>query len=294
MKNATTESNFKFGCPMWTHPKWFGTLFPSSTSRQEPLRTYQSFFNSVEGNTSFYQLPSQGSLSQWSSQVDRDFSFTFKFPRDISHANNLNAQQQALEQTIERFQLIQNQIGCIMLQLPGHFGPSRADELETFLFNLPKVFDYAVEVRHLGWFDKAEYEIRLNQMLADHHVNRVIMDTRGLFACQTPTDTLVLEVQSKKPKVPTHVINTSDKPIVRFVGHPTLEKNTPFLQPWVDKTAQWLQEGLQPYFFFHMADNAQAPWLASQFFELFAQSYPDIHLSSKPLPQPATEQLSIF
>ncbi|GAB5382177.1 MAG: DUF72 domain-containing protein [Aliiglaciecola sp.] len=289
-----TESNFKFGCPMWSHPKWFGTLFPSSTSRQQPLRSYQTFFNSVEGNTSFYQLPSVESLSAWSAQVKSDFSFTFKFPREISHGSNLNAEPLLLEQVLSRFQQIHRQIGCLMLQLPGQFGPSRIEELETFLRKLPQNFDYAVEVRHLDWFDKASNEVRLNQLLTELNINRVIMDTRGLFACQTPTDTLVLDVQTKKPKVPTHVINTSNKPVVRFVGHPTLDKNGPFLQPWVDKVAQWLQEGLHPYFFFHMPDNAQAPWLASQFFDLFAQSYPTMSLSNKTIPQQASEQLSIF
>lgn len=75
---------------MWSHPKWFGTFIANSTNKQKALHAYQHHFNSVEGNTSFYQVPSVHSVENWLEQVDQHFSFTFKFPREISHSANLS------------------------------------------------------------------------------------------------------------------------------------------------------------------------------------------------------------
>lgn len=189
--------------------------------------------------------------------------------------------------------MFEQQLGCLMLQLPASFGPNRTLELEQFLLTLPKDFHYALEVRHMAWFDKADNETWLNRTLKKYNINRVIMDTRGLFSCHTPSDTLVMEVQSKKPKVPAHVVATDLRPIVRFVGHPKLENNVPFLIPWVHKVAQWLELDMQPYFFFHMPDNALAPWLAELFFEQFNLLYPN-KLPKLKIPPMQPPQLSIF
>ncbi|WJG08117.1 DUF72 domain-containing protein [Aliiglaciecola sp. LCG003] len=288
------QTTLNYGCPMWSHPQWFGTLYANSASRQHPLRSYQSWFNSVEGNTSFYQLPSEDTMLGWKEQVDGGFSFTFKLPRDISHSKNLNHNSELLAQTVKRFALLEDQLGCVMLQLPSSFGPNRFDELKQFLLSLPKDMHIAVEVRDLAWFDKADNELRLNQLLTQLSINRVIMDTRGLFACHNPSDTLTLEVQSKKPKIPTHVVATGSRPIVRFVGHPNLHRNAEFLAPWVDKIVEWQNDNISPYIFFHMPDNAQAPWLAEQFFNQLSQSYPNINSPKFDLPKCINQQMSIF
>jgi uncharacterized protein YecE (DUF72 family) len=279
---------------MWSHPKWFGTLLPSNIAKSDALNAYQRIFNSVEGNTSFYQLPETSTIEGWRQQVDPNFSFTFKFPRDISHAKNINGQAELLAQCLKRFALLEDQLGCLMLQLPASFSPERAPELEQFIRQLPSQFHYALELRHLAWFDKNRNERWLNLLLQKHSIDRVILDTRGLFSCQTPTDTLVMEVQAKKPRLPTHVVTTSDRPIIRFVGHPTLEKNREFLAPWIDKFVQWSSANIQPFIFFHMPDNAQAPWLADLFFDEFKQAYPELISGNLNVPELRNQQLSIF
>ena len=183
----------------------------------------------------------------------------------------------------KRFSQVGERIGCLMLQLPGGFWPDKLARLESLFKQLPQDFDYAVEVRHLGFFDKGEQEKRFNQLLARYDVNRVIMDTRGLFA-EPPQTALVEEVQSKKPRVPTNVVATGGNPIVRFVGHPDLARNREFYRPWLNKLAQWCDAGLTPYFFFHMPDNAMAPWLAEQFFEDVNQAHPHIATPRLTLP----------
>lgn len=261
---------------------------------QPDISNYARLFNSVEGNTSFYHLPEQRIIEQWGDNVPADFRFTFKLPRQISHQTDLSQDRDYVKLVLKRFAALEDKLGCLMLQLPASFGPTRLGELKQFFERLPSEFSYAVEVRHMGFFDKSQNEQNFNQLLNTFSINRVIMDTRALFACKHSRDDIVLDVQRKKPKVPTHVVATSQKPIIRFVGHPEMEENIPYLLPWIDKHKLWLEQGLQPFMFFHMPDNAHAPGLAQLFFEQFAMRYPQVVLPEFSLPRNDVSQLNMF
>ncbi len=284
-------ANLMIGCPMWHHKDWQGHLY--SGSKQPPLYHYSRLFNSVEGNTSFYHMPSVEALKQWQSLVPSTFQFTFKFPQTISHSDNLNSQPGLLAEVIETFDVINQHIACLMLQLPARFGPERLSELEDFLSSLPRHFTYGVEVRHMAFYDKSENEQTLNRLLNRYGINRVVLDTRGLFSDAHPDDALVQEVQSKKPRVPCNVVATHEMPIVRFVGHPLLSENRRFFKPWITKIHQWLALEKQVVFFFHMPDNALAPWLAQQCMQDLQASYPDLRVPEFSLPA-RDQQLGFF
>ena len=174
-------TSIKTGCPIWTHEQWFGSLFPANTAKEQSLATYAQHFNSVEGNTSFYHIPDAKTVTRWSEQVPNDFRFTFKFHRSISHDKKLLNIQDDLHLVLNRMALLEDKLGCLMLQLPASFSPSQLGSLAHFIKLLPKDFRYAIEVRHLGFFDKSDNEKALNQLLIENNINRVIMDTRALF-----------------------------------------------------------------------------------------------------------------
>ncbi len=279
---------------MWAHPAWKFSLFAAKHQSESDLSHYATLFNSVEGNTSFYHLPTEQSMLQWAQTVPENFRFTFKFPQQLSHQSNLLSEPHLLDLAIQRFSLLENKLGCLMLQLPASFSPNRLDELGDFFKALPTQFNYAVEVRHLGFFDKSDNERRFNQLLSEFGINRVIMDTRGLFACQDTQDPVVKDVQQKKPKVPTNVIATADQPIIRFVGHPELDENIRFLTPWIHKIKDWQDEGKTPFLFFHMPDNSMAPWLAELFFQHYRLHYPDALTPNLKLPAHSSTQMNMF
>jgi uncharacterized protein YecE (DUF72 family) len=282
------------GCPIWTHEQWFGSLFPANTAKDQSLEAYARYFNSVEGNTSFYHIPDEKAVKRWAEQVPSNFRFTFKFHRSISHDKKLQNIKEDLQTVLNRMALLKDKLGCLMLQLPASFSPNQLDTLAQFIQLLPSDFEYAIEVRHLGFFDKSDNEKRLNQLLIENNINRVIMDTRALFSCPANGDNIIQDAQRKKPKIPTNVISTSEAPLVRFVGHPVISANKPFYTPWLHKTKQWLDEGKSPYLFFHMANKVDAPWLAEAFFTDFKQLYPDYPIPSITLPKNHINQLDIF
>lgn len=260
MPEKLTRRPYYIGLPQWHHPQWY----PPEHRDTDSLAVYAQHFSSVEGNHSFYGLPSVNSIKHWAQQTPLEFQFCFKFPRNISHSGNLLACDHLVEEFIQRISPLGQRIGIIWLQLSQQFSPHNLDSLNQFLERLPKQYHYAVEVRNLRLFDKAEHEIKLNQILKQHDVNRVIFDTRSLFA-NPANDDETLDAIRKKPRVPTHVIALSDRPLVRFISPLDIELSKNNLRPWVIKLLQWIDEGRTPYIFFHTPGNQNAPELAQWF-----------------------------
>ncbi len=271
MSDYTPPKQYYIGLPQWHHPEWYA---PEHNDK-DSLLVYSRHFSSIEGNNSFYGLPSVQSIKQWAENTPENFRFCFKFPRTISHGGNLLACDHLVEEFLQRISPLGQRIGIVWLQLSQQFSPHHLDSLDLFLEKLPKQYQYAVEVRNLRLFDKAENEIKLNQILTRHAVNRVIFDTRSLFANPTEDDE-TLDALRKKPQVPTHVIALADNPIVRFISPLSLELSKDALRPWVNKLLQWIEEGRTPYIFFHTPGNENAPELARWFSQLVNDNRPEI------------------
>ncbi|EKE69238.1 DUF72 domain-containing protein [Gallaecimonas xiamenensis] len=257
---------------MWSHPAWKHLLYPPGTPQSQHLAHYAKVFNAIEGNTSFYALPSEDSVKRWQEAVPAGFRFTFKFPQSISHHKALVATEQELDQFLTRLAPLHSQISHYLLQLPASFGPAQLGALAAFVEQLPPGLPLALEVRHSAFFQKGEAERALNRYLMDKGIDRIIMDSRPVFSMPASNPALV-DAQQKKPRVPVHAIATGQRPVVRFVGLPEPALNHGFLAPWVSKVAQWLDQGLSPHFFVHSADNDQAPLLARWFYDEVAKRH---------------------
>lgn len=252
------------GLAQWHHSKWY----LNSGSSDQSLVQYSHSFSSVEGNTSFYATPSVQTLNSWSQAVPDDFKFNFKFPKEISHKQCLTHCSRQVSEFLNRISVLNEKLGVVWLQLDHHFDRNKLPLLERFITNLPRNFSYGVEVRSLDYFYKDEIEQRFNQLLMEYEVNRVIFDTRSLFANDQLKDSATLEAFKAKPKVPTHVIATGRCPMARIIVPMDIELGVETLRQWATKVAGWLSEGRTPYLFFHTADNAQAPDVAVLFSEM--------------------------
>ncbi len=124
-------------------------------------------FNTVEGNSTFYALPTLDTAKRWSDEAAAGFHFALKFPRDLSHEGELRADY-LLDQFIEIVTILDKQqhAGPSFLQLPPWFDASRLDELAKFLKQLPNTLPWAVEVRHESWFGGTAAAGELNSLLS--------------------------------------------------------------------------------------------------------------------------------
>lgn len=275
------------GCPVWANPQWKNLIFNSKLEPSEFLANYSRYFNSVEGNTSFYADPSSQTVARWAEQSDENFRFTLKVPKRLSHQFN-QFQAEELQLWLDLIAPLADKLALVHLQLPAFFSPEHLSWLKQMLNTLCSSFSVAVEVRHPVFFDKAEHEITLNRLLRGFDAERVIFDSRALFSVPATTAAL-LDAQRKKPYLPVHAVALSKQPMLRFVGTDDMAVNQHYYQPWLGKVRQWLDEGKTPFCFFHSPDNLTAPVLARQFVMDLGIDHPIL----APWPQDQT-QLSLL
>lgn len=279
------------GCPSWSENAWRDYLYPSDAKTSDFLGLYSQVFNAVEGNTTFYARPAPATLERWAQLMPAHFRFTAKFPGDISHAGDLREQLTAAHTFVELLKPLGARVAPFWLQLPAMFGPARLGELLSFIDEIG--VPVAVEVRNQAFFAKGEEERLLNRLLHERGIERICLDPRALFSC-TSRDPGVLHAQSKKPRVPPRPTAFSQHPQVRFIGHPELEANEPFLQPWLDKVAGWIEEGRSPYVFLHTADNRLAAALAQRFHQRLMERLPGLPALPELDRAPPAEQLGLL
>ncbi|WP_198919791.1 DUF72 domain-containing protein [Pseudomonas chlororaphis] len=282
---------YYLGCPSWSENAWREYLYPESARPTDFLGLYCQVFNAVEGNTTFYARPAEATVQRWAQTMPEHFRFTAKFPGDISHGGDLREQLGAAESFLQLLSPLGERVSPLWLQLPASFTPQRLAELAGFIDGLERPL--AVEVRHRDFFAKGDAERMLNRLLLDRGVERICLDPRALFSC-TSSEPSVLHAQSKKPKVPPRPAAFTQFPQVRFIGHPQLEANDPFLVPWIDKVAGWIEEGRTPYIFLHTADNRLAAELARRFHARLMQHLPGLPALPELYREPAAEQLGLL
>jgi uncharacterized protein YecE (DUF72 family) len=239
---------YYLGCPGWGTKTWVGRLFPPGTKHTDFLARYAEVFNTVEGNTTFYALPTPDSVARWNEQTPSTFRFCFKFPRTISHDKLLVDCSLELAEFLDRIFPLGDKLGVLMLQLPPRFGPDQLPRLRAFLDALPAGFHYAVELRHEALLGNDAFAV-----LAERGVDLVMMDARGLHAGNT------LDVQQRKPNLRVVIHATAARPIVRCVPHEVFDAGKHFVAPWAPQLAAWIAEDKQPYFFMHAPDDTFAP-----------------------------------
>lgn len=285
---------YYLGCPMWANPRWRGSLFVPDSLPATFLSQYGRFFNAVEGNTTFYAAPSAEMIARWDEQSTEQFRFNFKVPKSISHQI---AAPQELHNWLRLIQPLRHKIGFIHLQLPASFGPEQLPYLASLLEQIRVDHPCALEVRHPAFFDKAQQQQALHQLLRATQTERLCLDSRALFSV-TPDTAALVDAQQKKPRLPVHAVALTNQPVFRFIGLDDLPANRPFYQPWLTKMQLWRAQGFTPHAFFHTPDNALAPVLARQFAADFAALTGESHPVLAPwpeLPQMITApQLQLF
>jgi uncharacterized protein YecE (DUF72 family) len=166
---------------------------------------------------------------------------------------------------------VSDKVGLWTIQLPASFTPGDLDKLKQFCLLFPRDFPLAVEVRHPLFFAKGGQEQTLNRWLRESNIDRIIMDSRPLFAAKA-NSSAIRDAQQKKPRVPVHAIATHQSPMIRFIGQTDVNANQHYFQPWIGKIKDWVEQGKRPYLMIHTPDNARAPELAVSLHQQLSQS----------------------
>ena len=278
---------YHLGCPVWACPDWTGSVFRPRAPRRQWLGQYSQAFSTVEGNSSFYGIPTIETAQRWVAETAPGFRFALKFPQVISHERRLTDCGGDLHAFIDVLKILASadRLGPSFLQLPASFGDLAL--LTRFLDQLPTEYPYAVEVRHPSFFASGQAEQALDELLASRSIDRVLFDSRAIFN-GPPRDAHEAESQRRKPRVPLRRTVTGRHPFVRFVGRNEVAFARDELIDWAPVVAGWIAQGLEPYFFTHAPADKFAPSLARLFHNALRAEATDV----PPLPDWPGERLA--
>ena len=156
----------RIGCAGWSILSRHRALFGEDGSH---LARYATRFDAVEINSSFYRPHAATTYARWAAQVPRDFRFSVKLPKAITHEAALRGCGPALTRFADEVAGLGRRLGGLLVQLP----PSLVFDARvagTFFAALRRRFtcEIACEPRHPSWF-----EPRVDALWARHGVARV-------------------------------------------------------------------------------------------------------------------------
>jgi uncharacterized protein YecE (DUF72 family) len=161
----------RVGCSGWNYRDWRETVYPKGLPARRWIEHYAQLFETVEVNNTFYRLPSVSAVEGWAEQTPKDFIFTVKASRYLTHMKRLTDMGSGVERFYERIEPLRaaGKLGPVLWQLPGNF--HRDDErLASALAQLPPG-RHCFEFRHESWFTADVYA-----QLREHGVALVIGD----------------------------------------------------------------------------------------------------------------------
>ena len=175
---------------------WIERFYPINLKVSDRLSYYAKSFNSVEINSSFYRLPDKKNFQVWHDKTPKDFTFSIKGSRYITHTKKLLVEQDSVDLFMKRAESLGNKMKVVLWQLPPRF-EADLGQLENFL-ELLKSYGcrFAFEFRHESWFCEEIYEI-----LRTYNAAIVIADS---------------------PNFPRFEVQTADFSYIRFHGGKSL------------------------------------------------------------------------
>ncbi|UNQ74109.1 DUF72 domain-containing protein [Infirmifilum sp. NZ] len=202
------------GTSGWDYEDWIGPFYSRETGL---FSQYARVFNTAEVNSTFYALPTSRFLENLFRVSPRNFVFSLKMYKGITHKKLLNPKlaEQELELFFKSLEPVRTtgKLGAILIQLPPR-GVEEIPWFRDFLEALPKGYRYAVEFRDTSWLREETY-----RTLSDLGIAYTIVD---------------------EPLLPPEIVVTSDFSYVRWHGrgerpwyyyHYTIEE----LREWVPR-----------------------------------------------------------
>ncbi|MDP1881130.1 MAG: DUF72 domain-containing protein [Parachlamydiaceae bacterium] len=173
------------GTSGWSYEHWKEKFFPTDLKQIQWLPYYANTFSTVEVNTTFYHTPRETTVLNWYNIVPKDFIFSVKMNRYITHNKKLSDCQDSLGIFYQSIQPFEKKMGPILIQLPPKFNANK-ERLNEFIHLLNKKHRYTFEFRNETWFTPEIYEV-----LKENNIALCITDLRGELSPEIMTSDFV-------------------------------------------------------------------------------------------------------
>lgn len=141
------------GTSGYAYKEWKGNFYPADCKAEDFLRYYATAFRAVEINNTFYRMPTEKVLLQWSNQVGGSFQFVLKASQRITHRKRLKECGEDLQYFMRTANVLADRLGPTLFQLPPNLKKD-LPRLLDFLSLVPPTWRAAFEFRHPSWFDE--------------------------------------------------------------------------------------------------------------------------------------------
>ena len=216
-KSALADK-LRIGCSGWGYKDWLNVFYPSGAANKDFLKFYSSIFDAVEIDSSFYRTPTPPMIRSWYEKTPQDFLFTAKLPKKITHEKHLAGVDVQLDWFEKSIKGLREKLGGVVVQLPPSFKVAKdKSRLADFLKLIDPKVRYAIEFRHMSWFEDQS----ILPLLRDHNVSLCWSITQYL---ETPKEV------------------TSDQLYLRFVGDRSITEFKGIQKDQKQKMMEWHKE----------------------------------------------------
>jgi uncharacterized protein YecE (DUF72 family) len=167
------------GCAGWNIPRLSSHHFQSAGSH---LVRYARVFRCCEINSSFYRPHQLKTWARWAESVPKDFQFSVKAPRFITHETRLMCGPEALSNFFAQLVPLGGKLGPVLFQLPPSL-EFLSKPVRRFLEQMREMHGGLVvfEPRHPSWF-----EVEAEFLLRQFRVARAAADPACVSAASVP------------------------------------------------------------------------------------------------------------
>lgn len=129
-------------------------FYPEEFQDKSRLCFYGSLMNSIEINSSFYQVPMASTVKKWANEVPEGFKFSFKLNKEITHNKGLAFDPEAVKHFMGVINGAGPQKGCLLVQFPPSVRIGQIRQLALLMEILresdpEKDWNIALEFRHV-------------------------------------------------------------------------------------------------------------------------------------------------
>lgn len=167
-------NNIFIGTSGWSYKHWQNRFYPNDLPSAKWLEFYSRTFKSVEINNTFYRLPNINSFEKWNRETPKDFTFSVKVSRYITHIKKLNDFEDSWKLFINNCKPLLNKINIFLFQFPPSYvcDENSISNLSKFLDKTSSSYDYSFEFRNNTWNSTEVFNL-----LKKHNAGLVIADS---------------------------------------------------------------------------------------------------------------------
>lgn len=238
------KSRIHIGTSGWQYKHWKGKFYPEGLKASQEFDFYTHHFETVEINNSFYRLPDAKTFKNWREAAPKNFLFSVKGGRFITHLKKLKVTRQSIRKFFSRAEKLNGKLGPILFQLPPRW-KINVERFEDFLTKLPEGYHYSFEFRDHSWYNKKIFNLLKKYKMAfciyelEHHLSPIEVTTNFVY----------IRLHGPGAK---YQGNYSDSD----------------LKSWALRCKHWLKEGKDVFVYFDNDQNAYAAHNAERLKEL--------------------------